>query len=133
MAENESAGAVNPRAQGAPGDHPPAVDFDRLREITANDEDLHREISTQYLEQAEEILKQMRELIRSADHVHVRGLAHKLVGSSTTCGMTAIIAPLRAMEQLEESQAGEYEALLQESEKQLLRIRNSLEMQTGEE
>lgn len=112
---------------GEPSGQTSAVDFDRLAEVTANDPQLLREIANQYLEQAEEILAEMEDCIQRSDHVSLRQLAHKLVGSSATCGMTAIIDPLRSMEHLEDERAAEFPPLRSEARNQLQRIRNSLE------
>ncbi|WP_411826344.1 response regulator [Luteolibacter sp. AS25] len=71
-----------------------AIDFDLFSDITAGDPLLFEEFANDYIQQASEILNEMEVAIafRSADEIRL--LAHKLRGSSATCGMKGIIAPL---------------------------------------
>ena len=103
-----------------------AVDFERLREVTGSDEELFREISQQYLDQAVEILDDMESAIHAGQHDEICKLAHKLAGSSATCGMVAIVAPLRAIEALKANQVSQAITLHQISRQQLMRIRQTL-------
>lgn len=125
--EPDTSGRTDPSSPRRPPETVPAVDFERLREVTAGDSRLHREISSLYLEQAEAILVEMDECLTRDDLEGLRRLAHKLAGSSATCGMSAMIAPLRAMEALEAGQLNHGAELCEETKKQLLRVRNSLE------
>ncbi len=100
-----------------------AVDLKRFREVTGGNTELLREISQQYLDQAEEILAEMESAIHAGNHDATRKLAHKLAGSSATCGMVAIVDPLRALESLNATQTSEALRLHQQSVHQLARIR----------
>lgn len=103
-----------------------AVDFARLREITGNDEALLKEISDQYLDQAELILTEIEAAIENDDHVQVSQLAHKLVGSSATCGMNGIVASLQKLEILQPYVSSIAIELLRTACHQLQQIRSSL-------
>ncbi|HEX5790926.1 MAG TPA: response regulator [Luteolibacter sp.] len=109
------------------GDAEPAVDFERLREVTGDDPGLLQEISRQYLEQAEEILDEMEDAIHCGDHDRISKLAHKLAGSSATCGMVGVVAQLRAIEALKSNQIAPVVALHQQCKMGLMRIRQALE------
>lgn len=52
------------------------------------------------MKQAGDALAGIDEAIRRGATDDVRHLAHKLAGSSSTCGMTAVAAPLMRLEQL---------------------------------
>jgi len=103
-----------------------AVDIKRLHEVTGDNEELFREISQQYLDQAEEILTEMDKAIHTGNHDNICKLAHKLAGSSATCGMIAIVDPLRSLESLNSNQISEALLLHQQAIHQLSRIREFL-------
>jgi two-component system sensor histidine kinase/response regulator len=103
------------------------VDLDRLLEITGRDAEMFRQIMQDYLEQAEEILSSMILAIEGRSAGELRELAHKLCGSSASCGMQAIVPPLRRLEQL--GQAGQFDRVdefYQDAVRQLYRIRRFL-------
>jgi HPt (histidine-containing phosphotransfer) domain-containing protein len=52
-----------------------------------------------YLTQADELLKELQAAIEVGAAEDVKRLAHKLAGSSVVCGVTAMVEPLRALEQ----------------------------------
>ncbi len=85
-------------AVAEPHSAPPPVNIERFREITGGDPRMFRQIATDYLRQAEEILDEIGSAISSGAEENVRLLAHKLSGSSSTCGMTPIAATLRLLE-----------------------------------
>jgi signal transduction histidine kinase/response regulator of citrate/malate metabolism/HPt (histidine-containing phosphotransfer) domain-containing protein len=90
---------VPPRADT--GEKPPAaVDLSRLAEITADDPVMLRRIAADYLEQAEEILAHISLAIERRDPAEIHRLAHKLGGSSSSCGMVALIEPLARLERM---------------------------------
>lgn len=103
-----------------------AVDLERLKEVTANNEELLRDITREYFVQAEEILADMKHSIEADDHEQICKLAHKLIGSSVTCGMSAIVPSLRTIENLKADQLAEAIVLHEEASRQLLRIRQVL-------
>ena len=79
------------------------VNLDRLLEITGRDPDMFRQLVTDYLDQAEEILTAMVLAIEGRSAAEIRMLAHKLGGSSASCGMRAILEPLNRLERLGEA------------------------------
>jgi HPt (histidine-containing phosphotransfer) domain-containing protein len=88
---------------------------------------MFRQIMQDYLEQAEEILSSMILAIEGRSAGELRELAHKLCGSSASCGMQAIVPPLRRLEQL--GQAGQFDRVdefYQDAVRQLYRIRRFL-------
>lgn len=63
---------------------------------------MFREIAREYLDQAEEILALMRLALEKSDVPEMQRLAHKLGGSSATCGMVAIVPSLATLERMPE-------------------------------
>jgi HPt (histidine-containing phosphotransfer) domain-containing protein len=59
-----------------------------------------QELLDMYFEQAELVIGQIQDAIKSDAPITVEELAHKLVGSSVVCGVTGMVTPLRALEQL---------------------------------
>ena len=108
-----------------------AVDFARLREVTGDDEQLQRDITDQYLAQAEQILVEIEAAIEDEDQVRVSQLAHKLAGSSAMCGMEAILASLESLESLQPYVNSEALELLRTATQQLERIRHTLNQPTS--
>jgi len=90
MTPNEN----NPQAAGGE----PAVDFDQLRAASGEDPGFLQDLAKLYFDQAAEIMPALRAALeeRSADDVEY--LAHKLAGASLSCGMSAMVAPLRELE-----------------------------------
>ena len=78
------------------------VDVDRLLDATSGESDRLRNLIRSYLKHADETLAGLNEAIRKGAAADVRHLAHKMAGSSATCGMTAVVAPLRELEQMGE-------------------------------
>jgi signal transduction histidine kinase/CheY-like chemotaxis protein/HPt (histidine-containing phosphotransfer) domain-containing protein len=78
----------------------PAVDFATLDDITDNDPELKREVVATYLRQTVVNLAEIERAITTNDAQKLYEVAHKTVGGSALCGMTAIVAPLRRLEQL---------------------------------
>jgi len=87
-----------------------------------------RELIDLYVDQAEKILSGLREAVRSGAAGEVRDLAHRLVGSSSVCGVDAMVAPLRALEARgREGQLADAEPLVDEIARELGRCRALLE------
>jgi PAS domain S-box-containing protein len=76
------------------------VDFDRLREITDNEPARLRRLIGLYLTQSAPMLDDIDAAIQSNSSEETARLAHKLVGSSISCGVEAFTLPLRELEQL---------------------------------
>ncbi len=88
---------------GAAEDATPVVDLVRMLQITGNDPDMFREIASDYLEQAKEILALMRLAAEKPDLPEIQCLAHKLGGSSACCGMVTIVPHLAKLEYMPDS------------------------------
>jgi len=76
------------------------VDWERLDEFACGDADALREIVALYLDQAAHQLEEIEGAIRGRNSAELRRTAHHCVGSSATCGMERISAPLRELERL---------------------------------
>ena len=77
----------------------PLVDFDQLQSACDGDVGLMRELVELYFRQAAEIMGGLDVAIKTGEIPEVDHLAHKLAGSSLACGMSAVVAPSRALEQ----------------------------------
>ena len=80
-----------------PAEEPP-VDMERLLEMAEDDPKQMKELAGMYLDQAEELVTSLATAIQTGSAAETEKLAHKLAGSSSTCGMTAVVAPLREIE-----------------------------------
>ncbi|MES2981307.1 MAG: response regulator [Verrucomicrobiota bacterium] len=78
----------------------PPVDLIRLYKITGNDSQMLIELCRDYLIQAQEILTELGTAIEQNHQQNIRLLSHKLGGSSSTCGMDAIVSPLSKIEHI---------------------------------
>ncbi len=108
----------------APAKEECPVDMARLGEMADDDPTATRELVDMYLLEADEVMGALRASVQSGPAAETERLAHKLGGSSSTCGMAGIVAPLRELER--SGVAGhwpENEQLLQEADRQLERIR----------
>ncbi len=74
------------------------VDLVRYVGLTDGDEGMFRHLAADYLAQAEEILGETGDAVANGDIGSTRRLAHKLAGSSATCGMDPLTATLRLLE-----------------------------------
>ncbi|MHC1764985.1 MAG: response regulator [Verrucomicrobiia bacterium] len=129
------AGCPGPAAQkafAAPPEKPVAapepgpVDLQRFAELGSELGDQRQGLLGDYLEQAHGILEDLEAAIGTSALAEVERLAHKLVGSSAACGIQALVAPLREMEQ--SARAGNLsregaKTLLVEAKRQLQRAR----------
>ena len=77
---------------------PPLVDEDRLFEIYPDDPPRIRHLIAKYREQSATLLLDLERAVSEADAARVRQVAHKWCGSSSGCGVTALVAPLRRLE-----------------------------------
>jgi predicted ATPase/signal transduction histidine kinase/CheY-like chemotaxis protein/HPt (histidine-containing phosphotransfer) domain-containing protein len=75
------------------------VDMQRFVELNGGPEGL-REVIDLYLEQSNQLMEELGVAIRSGAAKKVERCAHKLLGASANCGMTAILAPLRELESI---------------------------------
>ena len=102
---NRSSGAPeNPPLRSLVGRHASSkevlVDMDRLRDITDDEPDRMQQLIDLYLTQAGPMLDGLNEAIQTNSSGDVARIAHKLVGSSVSCGVEAFTYPLRELERL---------------------------------
>jgi PAS domain S-box-containing protein len=129
--EQFQTGLANLPPADAPGDPAPEepVDLQRLEEITGGNADMLRRLSHDYIEQADEILASMALALERRSLDEIRQLAHKLGGSSSSCGMRALVQPLAKLEQIREiSQLPLARELHQDTLRQISRIRRFLSL-----
>ncbi len=74
------------------------VDLDRMREFTDGDPAALAELVALYFSQTTAHLAKLEAALRAGEASEVRRMAHTSVGSSATCGMRAIVGPLRELE-----------------------------------
>ena len=76
------------------------VDLGQLRDAADGDPAEMRLLATLFLEQADELMPRLAEALAEGSAKEVNSLAHKLAGSSASCGMAALVPVLRALEQM---------------------------------
>jgi two-component system sensor histidine kinase/response regulator len=76
------------------------VDIECLTEAAGNDPEQLRELIELYLQNSSELMKDLEVAIQTGTSGEVETLAHKYVGASASCGMTAILGSLRELEQM---------------------------------
>src|SRR5258707_9027820 len=76
------------------------VDIQHLAEATGSDPEQLRELIELYLQQSSELMKDLEAAIQTGTSREVEILAHKYVGASASCGMTAILGSLRELEEM---------------------------------
>ncbi len=80
------------------GDPGNLVDLEQLTSASHGDMDLLKELMKLYFRKADEIMVELAKAITASDIGEVDHLSHKLAGSSLTCGMSALVSPLRSLE-----------------------------------
>ena len=102
----------------------PAVDVERLIEVTQKKPDKTRRLLATFVTQADETSQKLPGMIQAGDAKEVRQLAHKLVGAASSLGMTAVVPALSELEQM--GDAGQLDGAneaYQEFTNQLERVR----------
>jgi CheY-like chemotaxis protein len=79
-------------------DELPVVDTERLLEAVGGSIEEARDLADFFLEQAKEALELLERAVGNSCLREIDHLAHKLAGASASCGMSALIGPLREME-----------------------------------
>ncbi len=103
------------------------VDVERLEEISGGNPGRLHELVGLYLLQADELIEEARIAIKAGAAAEVARLVHKLVGSSSTCGMKAVVPPLQELERrAKEGQLCGVDQLLDEANHELESIRSHL-------
>jgi PAS domain S-box-containing protein len=76
----------------------PLVDLERLEAAANEDPIILQELVDLYFAQARDLMNGLRAAINSGSAKDVDHFAHKLVGASLACGMSAMVLPLRELE-----------------------------------
>lgn len=109
---------------GAQGDDDAPIDFERLRDISADDPEMMFELVDMYMEQTAGFIGELRTAIADGDFETIRKISHKAVGGSSTCGMNRVVPFFRELERLGESRSGEsVTSVLAQAEAAFERIR----------
>ena len=75
------------------------VDMERLAGvITGDDEEDRQKLIAQYLDHADGLMAELGAAVGAGSMPEVKRLAHKLGGASSTCGMNAVVGPLRRLD-----------------------------------
>jgi HPt (histidine-containing phosphotransfer) domain-containing protein len=74
------------------------VDFEQLRSAAGDDAGFLQELADLYFAQAGEIMPALSAALEKRSAAEVNYLAHRLVGASLSCGMSAMVSPLRELE-----------------------------------
>jgi HPt (histidine-containing phosphotransfer) domain-containing protein len=93
-------------------DNQPLVDLECLEAAANDDPKLLQELVDLYFAQARDLMNGLRAAINSGSAKDVDHFAHKLVGASLACGMSAMVPPLRELEKRgKEGRLGDAESL----------------------
>jgi two-component system, sensor histidine kinase and response regulator len=84
----------------APQEDSPPIDMKRLHLVMGEDPEEVSDILGVYLEQMSESLERLHAAIESGDAGEVDLIAHNCAGVSATCGMVAVVEPLRELERM---------------------------------
>jgi PAS domain S-box-containing protein len=104
------------------------VDIDRLRDVTDNEPARMRRLIDIYLSEAAPMLNELDAAIQAKAGGDVVRLAHKLVGSSISCGVQAFTQPLRELERLgNEGDLSRANALFDNVRQQFPRVQSALD------
>ena len=76
----------------------PAVDVTRFHEAMGDTPKEFSEILEIYVTHMSESLEQLDAAVLARDHHEIESIAHNCAGTSANCGMTAVVAPLRELE-----------------------------------
>ncbi len=101
------------------------VDMERLLEAAGGDDEPLQDLIEIYLRQTSEDIEKLKAAIAAGDAGAVNRLAHSCAGAISTCGMTAIVAPLQELERMAEDGSLENGAarLVLEAEKEFERTK----------
>jgi two-component system sensor histidine kinase/response regulator len=115
--------AATPATESIIGDgaeSPPLVDLERLEAAANEDPIILQELVDLYFAQARDLMNGLRAAINSSSAKDVDHFAHKLVGASLACGMSAMVLPLRELEKRgKEGHLDDAEALFERASRHL--------------
>ena len=78
----------------------PPVDVERLHEMMGDDPEELADILAVYLGQMTDSLDRLKLAVKAGDAGEVELIAHNCVGVSATCGISAVVGPLRELERM---------------------------------
>ena len=111
-----------PEEPGETQDSSP-VDMEIFMEIAGNQERIP-EMARRYIEQAHEHLETLQEAITAGIAANVKNVAHKVLGSSAMCGMSALVVLLRELERMgHDHQLADAERVFARVEQEFARIK----------
>ena len=103
------------------------LDVERLEAAANDDPKVVQELVQLYFAQAKDLMNGLRAAINSGSAKDVDHFAHKLVGASLACGMSAMVLPLRELEKRgKEGKLGDAEALFDRASRHLELTRNKV-------
>jgi PAS domain S-box-containing protein len=103
------------------------VDLERLEAAANEDPAMLQELVELYFAQAKDLMNGLRGAIAAGSAKDVDHFAHKLVGASLACGMSAMVLPLRELErQGKEGRLTNAEALFAQTSRHLELTRNKV-------
>ncbi len=103
-------------------------DLDRLEAAANEDPEMLQELVELYFAQARDLMNGLRIAINSGSVKDVDHFAHKLVGASLACGMSAMVPPLRELErQGKEGRLTNADVLLAQASHHLDRTRDKVD------
>jgi CheY-like chemotaxis protein len=85
-------------ARTAAADSAAPVDVARLHDVMGDTEEEYSIILDEYLRQMTDSLQRLDVAVGAHDYQALESIAHNCAGTSATCGMTAVVAPLRELE-----------------------------------
>jgi PAS domain S-box-containing protein len=122
--------ASAPAAKSGDDGEPP-VDMERLMDVASGDSDTMRQLVAMYLEQTPPKMAALETAIQQGDANGVKQHSHSVAGTSASCGMTAVVAPMRALEKMAlEGDLTEAAQVFVEGQQQFGRVRQFLEERT---
>jgi HPt (histidine-containing phosphotransfer) domain-containing protein len=74
------------------------IDVTRFHQVLGHTKDEYAEILAEYFTQMNDCLQRLDAAVTTHDHREVEMISHRCVGTSATCGMTAVVVPLRELE-----------------------------------
>jgi HPt (histidine-containing phosphotransfer) domain-containing protein len=108
------------------------VNINRLIEVSDSKQENLKELVDLYLQQTEQQIQQLKMAILSNELSEVKRIAHSCAGSSATCGMTALIAPLRILERFaHENRAEKAEQMIPKIDEAFEKILNFLKKESN--
>jgi PAS domain S-box-containing protein len=115
----------------APAPEPPKpdalVDLERLEAAANEDPKILQELVELYFAQATDLMNGLRGAINSGSAKDVDHFAHKLVGASLACGMSAMVLPLRELEKRgKEGSLDDADALFDQASRHLEMMRSKV-------